>query len=162
LADRGSIVITFDEKDGEAVPRFVPGSVLSGNAAFAPKAETKVQGIAIEIGWRTEGKGNEDQETVWDHKEELAEDQRRLAPEASGARFAPALLAPMASRAGQAMALPSPGVAVTRPFRCKLPDSPWSYAGKIVSIVWEVTVQLDIPWAKDIKAVRRFTLRPEP
>ena len=140
MADHDSIVITFDEQDGEPEPRFAPGSVISGNVSFTPEAETEVEGVTIAIGWRTEGKGNEDQETVWDHEEEFSRELERPAPEASGAR----------------------GVTMTRPFRCKLPDSPWSYAGKIVSIVWEVSVQLDVPWAMDINASRRFIMRPVP
>jgi len=134
MADRDLIVIRFDEQDGEAEPRFAPGSVISGNVSFTPDAETEVQGVTIEIGWRTEGKGNEDQETVWDHEEEFSED----------------------------IGKPAPGIVKTWPFRFNLPGSPWSYTGKIVSIVWEVSVQLDVPWAMDIKASRRFIMRPVP
>ena len=140
MADRGSIVIRFDEQDGEPEPRFLPGSIISGHVEFTPEAETEVQGITIEIGWRTEGKGNEDQETVWDFDEEFSEDVGNPTPEASGAR----------------------GIVKTWPFRCTLPGSPWSYTGKIVSIVWEVSVQMDVPWAMDIKASRRFIMRPVP
>ena len=129
----GKLEIVFDGDRGE-VPRVEPGSTLSGRAIFTPRAEAKVDGVSIAVGWKTRGKGNDDEKEVWSRKEEIPTEGRVVE----------------ASRT------------VSWPFRCQLPDSPWSYDGKIVSIYWEVTVRLDVPWAKDPCAKRAFVLRPPP
>ncbi len=46
-------------------------------------------------------------------------------------------------------------------FNFHLPDEPWSYEGHYVSVVWAVTVQVDVPWAKDAKYEEAFVMRPE-
>ena len=48
----------------------------------------------------------------------------------------------------------------TREFDFVLPASPWSYDGHYISIVWEVTAQLDVRWAKDPQYSERIELRP--
>ncbi len=48
------------------------------------------------------------------------------------------------------------------PFSFNLPEEPWSYDGHYVSIVWDVTVQLDVPWGKDVQQSQVFVLRPFP
>jgi hypothetical protein len=45
-------------------------------------------------------------------------------------------------------------------FSFTLPEEPWSYEGHYVSVVWAVTVQVDVPWAKDPKYEEAFLLRP--
>ena len=42
-----------------------------------------------------------------------------------------------------------------------LPDSPWSYAGHYISIVWEIAIVIDIPFAKDINYSQAFVMAPE-
>src|SRR3712207_5153293 len=34
-------------------------------------------------------------------------------------------------------------------FAFTLPHEPWSYAGHLVSVVWEIAVSLDVPWGVD-------------
>ena len=34
-------------------------------------------------------------------------------------------------------------------FHFRLPESPWSYAGELVNIIWEVECAIDIRWARD-------------
>lgn len=46
------------------------------------------------------------------------------------------------------------------PFGLRLPDQPWSYAGQLVRIVWEVEVTLDIPFARDPRAAVPIVMRP--
>ncbi len=45
-------------------------------------------------------------------------------------------------------------------FNFNLPEEPWSYEGHYISIVWAVTVQVDVPWSKDPKHAEPFLLRP--
>lgn len=47
-------------------------------------------------------------------------------------------------------------------FGFQLPQEPWSYDGHYVSIVWDVTVQLDVPWKKDLQQRQVFVVRPFP
>lgn len=37
-------------------------------------------------------------------------------------------------------------------FHLKLPQDPWSFAGRYVNILWEVEVSIDLPMARDPKA----------
>ena len=46
-------------------------------------------------------------------------------------------------------------------FRFHMPDEPWSYEGHYISIVWAVTVQVDVPWSRDPKHEERILLLPE-
>lgn len=45
-------------------------------------------------------------------------------------------------------------------FDFRVPAEPWSYDGRYVSVVWEIQAQIDVPWAKDVKASLPFVLRP--
>jgi hypothetical protein len=45
-------------------------------------------------------------------------------------------------------------------FHFTLPDSPWSYAGRYVSIIWELDVSLDVPWQIDPKGSTPFIMAP--
>ena len=36
-------------------------------------------------------------------------------------------------------------------FHLKLPQEPWSFAGRYVNILWEIEITIDIPWARDPK-----------
>lgn len=45
-------------------------------------------------------------------------------------------------------------------FEFMLPDDPWSYEGHYVSVVWAIEVQIDVPWARDVKNTANFILAP--
>ncbi len=45
-------------------------------------------------------------------------------------------------------------------FSFVLPNEPWSYEGHYISIIWAITVQIDVSWAKDPKQILPFILRP--
>jgi hypothetical protein len=45
-------------------------------------------------------------------------------------------------------------------FHLRLPDRPWSYAGQLIRIVWEVEVSIDIAFARDPRAAVSFVMRP--
>jgi hypothetical protein len=45
-------------------------------------------------------------------------------------------------------------------FTFDLPDSPWSFAGHYINIVWEVMLIVDIPLAADLRASQPFILAP--
>lgn len=45
-------------------------------------------------------------------------------------------------------------------FHFKVPESPWSYAGYYINIIWEVEVSIDLRWARDPKAGQPFILAP--
>lgn len=45
-------------------------------------------------------------------------------------------------------------------FSLPLPKEPWSYAGHYVNIVWEVEVELDVPWAVNPRHRQPFILAP--
>jgi hypothetical protein len=47
------------------------------------------------------------------------------------------------------------------PFEVKMPDSPWSYDGKILKIRWAVRVRLQPDHGKEIAGEQRFFLLPE-
>lgn len=54
------------------------------------------------------------------------------------------------------------GRPVSYPFEFTLPQEPWSYDGHYINIVWDVTVLVDVPWAKDLQQKQLFVLRPSP
>ncbi len=56
------------------------------------------------------------------------------------------------------MAAGAPRVAESR---SPLPREPWSYAGRYISIVWEVVVVVDLP-GPDIRHGQAFILAPGP
>ena len=37
-------------------------------------------------------------------------------------------------------------------YHLKLPQEPWSYAGRYVNIIWEVEASIDLTWARDPRA----------
>lgn len=45
-------------------------------------------------------------------------------------------------------------------FHLRLPEQPWSYAGQLVRIVWEVEVSIDIALARDPSAAVPIVMRP--
>lgn len=45
-------------------------------------------------------------------------------------------------------------------FHLRLPEQPWSYAGQLIRIVWEVEVSIDIALARDPRAALQFVMRP--
>lgn len=47
-------------------------------------------------------------------------------------------------------------------FQYRLPWEPWSYAGKLVRVEWEIEARLDVPWGHDRVAAARFILAPRP
>ena len=51
-------------------------------------------------------------------------------------------------------------VPLMRDFSFTAPQAPWSYAGHHISIIWEVTVTVDIPWSPDAAWSERIILRP--
>jgi hypothetical protein len=46
-------------------------------------------------------------------------------------------------------------------FQFALPESPWSYEGHYISVVWGVEVQIDVSWTKDPMMVGNFLLQPD-
>jgi hypothetical protein len=127
----GKLEIYFDGVP-EGEPRFEPGSAISGKAVFTPSSETTLNSVKFSVGWVTRGRGAGDTGEAWSNTLYMPEGSRVFGP----------------------------GQAVSWPFRCQLPESPWSYGGKYVVIAWEVGVQLDIPLARDPHAKRGFVLRP--
>lgn len=128
----GRLEVVLDGGGGEGAPVFEPGCEISGKAVFTAAADTTVAAVVFRVRWETRGKGNRTSGEAWSHREELPEQARLI----------------------------EAGRTVSWPFRCLLPDQPWSYFGTIVSIVWEAGVSLDVPWAMDPKASCEFTLRP--
>ena len=45
-------------------------------------------------------------------------------------------------------------------FAFALPNAPWSYAGHYINIVWEIEVDIDVPWATNPKQSYPFILTP--
>jgi hypothetical protein len=45
-------------------------------------------------------------------------------------------------------------------FHLRLADQPWSYAGQLVRVVWEVEVSIDIAFARDPRAALPIVMRP--
>lgn len=44
----------------------------------------------------------------------------------------------------------------------RLPEAPWSYIGYYVSIIWTITVEIDLAWARNPKQQQPFVMRPRP
>jgi hypothetical protein len=55
-----------------------------------------------------------------------------------------------------------PGPAVELPFEYPLPGEPWSYAGQLVRIEWELEARLDVPMGADQRSAAAFILAPPP
>ena len=53
-----------------------------------------------------------------------------------------------------------PGTPVYQQVSFTLPDQPWSYAGNLINIVWQVKATIDIAMGKDIEAAQTFILAP--
>jgi hypothetical protein len=51
---------------------------------------------------------------------------------------------------------------LTQSFHFTLPHEPWSYAGRYINIIWEVTAEIDIPMAPDLRGSMPFILAPSP
>jgi hypothetical protein len=47
-------------------------------------------------------------------------------------------------------------------FRFALPREPWSYAGHYISLVWEIAVDVDVPWSVNPRHSQPFVLAPRP
>jgi hypothetical protein len=56
----------------------------------------------------------------------------------------------------------SGGMPSAFPFYFVLPLEPWSYAGYYVSIVWEIHVELDVPWSRNPRHSHPFAMSPRP
>jgi hypothetical protein len=55
-----------------------------------------------------------------------------------------------------------PGPSVELPFEYALPTEPWSYAGRLITIEWELAVRADVPGGEDRHATVPFILAPRP
>jgi len=55
----------------------------------------------------------------------------------------------------------SAGLNTSYPFHMVLPQEPWSYAGHYVNIVWEVFVEIDVPWAVNARHSQPLVMAPE-
>jgi hypothetical protein len=53
-----------------------------------------------------------------------------------------------------------PNAPLRQDFHFRLPESPWSYAGHYISIIWDVEVSLDVPLSRDPRANKRIILAP--
>ena len=53
------------------------------------------------------------------------------------------------------------GVPLVREFTLALPQEPWSYAGTLLRIVWDIEVQVDVRQARDIRTQVSFLMRPD-
>ena len=53
------------------------------------------------------------------------------------------------------------GVPFYQRFQFTAPDSPWSYSGHYVNIVWAVEASVDLPLAIDPRGEARFILAPD-
>ena len=54
------------------------------------------------------------------------------------------------------------GLAVELPFEYLLPGEPWSYAGRLLTIEWELEARVDVPRGADQRATAPFILAPAP
>lgn len=52
------------------------------------------------------------------------------------------------------------GDTIVEEFDFVIPPEPWSYSGQLISIVWAVEVQLDVPMGFDIKHEENFVVQP--
>lgn len=48
------------------------------------------------------------------------------------------------------------------PFDWRMPAEPWSYHGHLITIVWKIAVQVEIPWGRNMKAEQTLILEPPP
>jgi hypothetical protein len=55
-----------------------------------------------------------------------------------------------------------PGPAIELPFEYRLPGEPWSYAGRLVTIEWELEARFDVPMGVDQRSAAAFILAPAP
>lgn len=53
-----------------------------------------------------------------------------------------------------------PGIPITHQFSCRLPNTPYSYEGELIRIVWALTVKVDIAMMPDMTESRPFILQP--
>lgn len=54
------------------------------------------------------------------------------------------------------------GMPQTFSFSEILPDAPWSFQGRYVSVAWGVWVKIDVPMGRDVEHFERFALVPKP
>ncbi|MBI3948450.1 MAG: hypothetical protein HY321_21230 [Armatimonadetes bacterium] len=54
----------------------------------------------------------------------------------------------------------SAGLPRTFDFRAQLPDEPWSYSGRYINIVWEIAVDLDVPWSVNPRHSQPLVMAP--
>lgn len=52
------------------------------------------------------------------------------------------------------------GAPLYRQVSFTLPNEPWSYAGNLINIIWQVKATIDIAMGKDIEATQTFILAP--
>jgi hypothetical protein len=55
-----------------------------------------------------------------------------------------------------------PDAPIIHHFDVVLPSEPWSYAGTLMRIVWEIHAKVDIAMATDINQTLQFVLEPAP
>ena len=53
-----------------------------------------------------------------------------------------------------------PGAPLYQQVSFNLPTQPWSYAGNLINIIWQVKATIDIAMGKDIEATQTFILAP--
>lgn len=46
-------------------------------------------------------------------------------------------------------------------FSMSLPNEPWSYSGRYVSVAWGIMVKIDVPMGRDVEQFERFILTPQ-
>ena len=52
------------------------------------------------------------------------------------------------------------GIMKTLPFSAVLPEEPWSFAGRYITIVWGVDIEVDVAWAINLRHFAPFVLAP--
>jgi len=106
------------------------GGVVSGLLVLRPKDEVTIQDSSVSLHWRTEGRGDSNEAEV--STVDLG-DLGTLSPREER-RFA---------------------------FELPIhPDGPITYDGKLIRVIWEVRVHLDVPWGWDKK--KAFPVRVVP
>jgi hypothetical protein len=106
------------------------GGVVSGTLVLRPEEDVTVQASSVSLHWRTEGRGD---------KNEMEVGSVDLG--ALGA------LSPREERR----------FAFELPIH---PDGPVTYDGKLIRVIWEIRVHLDVPWAWDKR--QEFPVRVVP
>ncbi len=101
----------------QGAPAFEPGSTLRLDVTVTAMEALQCKGIDIAIGWRTEGRGDTDRDTIFSTRE------------------TPDTL--------------QPGLPNRYRHSVSLPQTPISYAGNLISIVWMVSVKVDLPRGGD-------------